>query len=81
MLTSRQVERIKELAKTGYSQRQISRERARTQTVRSVLKNEPRSDLLLCDTLYEVDNPVFTGPPRRCPTCGALAWQPCLACA
>ena len=39
-----------------------------------------RTAVELHDTLYDVEDPIFTNPPARCETCGAVVYMPCLAC-
>jgi transcriptional regulator with XRE-family HTH domain len=80
MLKAGQIEWILRLDREGLSQRAIHRATGMAQgTISSVLEGN-RPDPPLRDTLYDVDNPVFTEPPRRCSGCGAMAYMPCLAC-
>ncbi len=80
MLKPGQIEWVLRLDREGLSQRAIHRATGMARgTIRSVLEGN-RPDRPLVDTLYDVDNPVFTEPPRRCRGCGATVYMPCLAC-
>lgn len=80
MLKHGEIQWILRLDREGLSQRAIHRATGMARdTIRSVLANN-RLDPSLRDTLYDVDDPVFTEPPRRCQGCGAMAYMPCLAC-
>ena len=80
MITARQMGWIKRLHRNGVAKRAISRATGVSrETVATVLKDEPPHPDLR-ETLYDVEDPVFTQPPSRCDACGALVYKPCLAC-
>lgn len=71
---------IKRLAGEGLSQRAINRATGVSrETIRRILSGA-HAENPLRDTLYDIDNPIFTGPVERCPGCGAKVYMPCLAC-
>jgi len=80
MLDSGQIVWIKRLARDGLSQRAISRATGVARDTVQVVLAHDRVAPELRDTLYDVDDPVFTRPPARCDGCGAVVYRPCLAC-
>jgi len=86
MLKVDQVQRVKDLAAEGWSQRAISRTTGiARETVRGILNGtRPAYELQQDDAgvVFEEGNELglFNGPLQRCPTCGGLVYMPCLAC-
>ncbi|MCA9268774.1 MAG: helix-turn-helix domain-containing protein [Planctomycetales bacterium] len=80
MISVKKAEWIKRLAAQGLSQRRISRATGvARETVRSIISRMPRPAPAE-PSIYDVDDPIFTEPPRRCPGCGGFCHMPCLAC-
>jgi hypothetical protein len=83
LLLPNQIAWIRRLAADGLSQREICQATGLARdSVRKVIAPPPgfQQDLSLVDTIYDVDEPFFTDPPRRCEGCGALCYMPCLRC-
>jgi hypothetical protein len=82
-LLPNQIAWIKQLAAEGLSQREICEATGlRRKSVRKVIAPSAgcKQHLALVDTIYDVDEPFFTDPPRRCEDCGAFCYMPCLRC-
>lgn len=80
MLTAGTIRWIKRLASEGLSRRAISQATGVARNTIADILGADRVAEEIRDTLYDVDDPVFTDPPRRCPSCGAVVYMPCLAC-
>ncbi len=80
MLRAEQIAWIRRLAGDGVSQRAIVRATGvHRKTVAELLEMD-REESELKDTIYDVEDPVFTEAPSRCEGCGATVYKPCLAC-
>jgi hypothetical protein len=80
VLSAGTIQWIKRLKGEGLSQRQISEATGAARNTISEVLGLDRIAEELYDTLYDVEDPIFTDPPRRCEGCGAVVYQPCLAC-
>ena len=80
MLSAGTIRWIKRLGRDGISRRAISRATGVARNTVAEILDLDRVAQELHDTLYDVEDPVFTNPPRRCETCGAIVYMPCLAC-
>ena len=80
MLTAGTIRWIKRLAGEGLSRRAISQATGVARNTIADILGADRVAEEIRDTLYDVDDPIFTDPPRRCPSCGAVVFMPCLAC-
>lgn len=80
MIASSTVEQIREfLRKGGLSQRKIARRLGVSRGTVNAIALDRRPDY---EARHRRTHPIIppSGPFVRCPTCGALAQTPCLAC-
>jgi len=86
MLKRHEVEWVKRLAEQGLSRRKIAQKTGFARdTVRKILDGRrPDYDALRRERLAEqggpLEEPLFSGPIERCPTCGGRVYMPCVAC-
>ena len=80
MLSAGTIRWIKRLDQNGLSKRAISQATGVARNTVADILNLDRTDHDVPASLYDVDDPIFTEPPGRCPGCGAFVHMPCLAC-
>jgi hypothetical protein len=84
MLKAWQVGHIRYHLKSGRSQRWIAHHaRVARGTVFAIARREHKAERQLraqTAALAALELPDLNQPPRRCPTCRALVYMPCLAC-
>ena len=81
MLKQHEVEWVKQLAKQGLSRRKIALQTGFARdTVRKILDGQRPDYEAIRREKGCLDEPLFTGPIERCPTCGGRVYMPCIAC-
>jgi transcriptional regulator with XRE-family HTH domain len=74
----KEVERL--LATSQYSQRKIAKLTGVSRAIISDIATGKRPDYEARRAARKEMEKGFGGPPRRCPTCGALVYMPCQLC-